>query len=117
MKMDKRLEQFRELMEVEQVWHDEELTAASLCDMMNIGKTTLSAMISQQYDSTFRDIINNYRIDAAKRYMQAHPKATQEIVAQHCGFRTAQYFNTQFKKVVGETPTMWLARNVTSDGK
>ncbi|MBQ0074203.1 MAG: AraC family transcriptional regulator [Prevotella sp.] len=110
-KMDKRLEQFRELMEVEQVWRDEELTSASLCEMMNIGKTTLSAMISQQYDTTFRDIINNYRIEAAKHYMQAHPKATQETIAQHCGFRNAQYFNTQFKKVVGETPTMWLTRN------
>lgn len=115
MKMDKRLEQFRELMEVKQVWRDEELTSASLCDMMNIGKTTLSAMISQQYDSTFRDIINNYRIEAAKRYMLDHPKATQETVAQECGFRTAQYFNTQFKKAVGETPAMWLASNVTTD--
>lgn len=117
MKMDKRLEHFRELMEVEQVWRDEELTAASLCDMMGIGKTTLSAMISQQYDSTFRDIVNNYRIEAAKRYMLEHPKATQEIVAQECGFRTAQYFNTQFKKLVGETPTMWLTSNVTADAK
>lgn len=114
-KMDKRLEQFRQLMEVEKVWKDEELTSALLCERMNIGKTTLSAMISQQYDSTFRDIINRYRIDEAKRYMLEHPKATQEVVAQHCGFRNAQYFNTQFKKVVGDTPAMWLASNVTAD--
>lgn len=117
MKMDKRMEQFRELMEVEQVWRDEELTSASLCERMNIGKTTLSAMISQQYGTTFRDIINNYRIEEAKRYMIEHPKATQEIVAQHCGFRNAQYYNTQFKKVVGETPAMWLAGYVAADAK
>lgn len=117
LKMDKRLEQFRELMEKKKVWRDEELTAASLCDMMGIGKTTLSAMISQQYDSTFRDFINNYRIEAAKRYMLDHPKATQETVAQKCGFRTAQYFNTQFKKAVGETPAMWFTHHATDDTK
>lgn len=117
LKMNKRLEQFRELMEKEEVWRDEELTAASLCDMMGIGKTTLSAMISQQYDSTFRDIINNYRIEAAKRYMLDHPKATQETVAQECGFRTAQYFNTQFKKAVGKTPAMWFTHHVTTNAE
>lgn len=97
-KMAGRVEQFRELMEKKQVWRDEGLTSASLCEMMGIGKTTLSAMISQQYDSTFRDIINNYRIEAAKRYMLENRKATLEIVAQECGFRNAQYFNTQFKR-------------------
>lgn len=108
-KMDKRLEQFRRLMEEEQVWKDEDLTATTLCERMGIGKTTLSAMINQQYDTTFRDIVNNYRIEAAKRFMKKNPQATQDIVAQQCGFKNAQYFNTQFKKVVGETPAMWLA--------
>lgn len=109
LKMDKRVELFRKLMEKNEVWRDEELTSSSLCEMMDIGKTTLSAMISQQYDSTFRDIINNYRIEAAKRYMVEHPKATQETIAQECGFKNAQYFNKQFKKIVGETPSIWLA--------
>lgn len=115
LKMNKRLEQFRELMEKEKVWRDEDLTSASLCEMMGIGKTTLSAMISQQYDSTFRDIVNGYRIEEAKRYMLENPKATQETVARHCGFKNAQYFNTQFKKLVGDTPAMWFATNAAAE--
>lgn len=112
-KMDKRIEQFRELMEDKKVWTDEDLTAQTICDMMDIGKTTLSALISQHYDSTFRDLVNQYRIEEAKKFMVENPKSTQEIVAEHCGFKNAQYFNTQFKKLVGETPAMWLASNHT----
>ena len=108
-KMDKRIEQFRELMEDKKIWMDEDLTAQTICDMMDIGKTTLSALIGQQYDSTLRDLINQYRIEEAKKFMAENPKSTQEIVAEHCGFKNAQYFNTQFKKLVGETPAMWLA--------
>lgn len=77
--------------------------------MMGVGKTTLSTLISQHYDATFRDLVNKYRIEEAKQFMAANPKETQETVALHCGFKNAQYFNTQFKKIVGETPAMWLA--------
>lgn len=112
LKMDKRQEQFRQLMEEEQVWRDEDLTSTSLCERMGIGKTTLSSMISQQYGTTLRDIVNGCRIEEAKRYMKKNPRATQEIVAQQCGFKNAQYFNTQFKKIVGGTPAMWLASHV-----
>lgn len=108
-KVDDRIEQFRELMEVKKIWRDEELTSQHVCEMMNIGKTTLSLLINQHYNIPFRDLINKYRIEEAKRYMTEHPTATQEVVAHHCGFKNAQYFNTQFKKTVGDTPAMWLA--------
>lgn len=108
-KVDKRVEQFRELMEVKKVWLDEDFSAQTLCDLMDIGRTTLSALINQHFDTTLRDMVNIYRIEEAKRYMKANPKATQEEVAQSCGFKSAQYFNTQFKKFVGDPPALWLA--------
>lgn len=108
-KVDGRIEQFKELMEVKKIWQNEELTSMHVCEMMNIGKTTLSLLINQHYNIPFRDIVNKYRIEEAKRYMTANPTATQDVVAHHCGFKNAQYFNTQFKKTVGDTPAMWLA--------
>lgn len=108
-KMDKRIEQFRKLMEEDKVWMDEDLTSQTICDTMGIGKSTLSVLISQYYDSTFRDLVNKYRIEEAIAFMKANPKATQETIALHCGFKNAQYFNTIFKKHTGETPAMWLA--------
>lgn len=108
-KVDDRIEQFRELMETKKIWRNEELTSQHVCEMMNIGKTTFSLLVNQYYNMPFRDLVNKYRIEEAKRYMIANPTATQEVVAQHCGFKNAQYFNAQFKKTVGDTPAMWLA--------
>lgn len=114
-KMEKRFNQFRELMEDKKVWMDEDLSAASLCEMLGVGRTTLSAIVSQMYDATLREVITRYRIEEAKEYMSANPKATQDTVAAHCGFRSAQYFNTQFKKLVGDTPSMWLASSQSEE--
>lgn len=108
-KPDDRIEQFKELMETKKIWRNEDLTSHHVCEMMNIGKTTFSLLVNQHYNMPFRDLVNKYRIEEAKRYMIANPTATQEVVAQHCGFKNAQYFNAQFKKTVGDTPAMWLA--------
>lgn len=106
-KADERIEMLHELMEVKKVWMNEELTSQDICDMMNIGKTTLSSLVNQHYSTTFRELVNTYRIEEAKQYIIANPTATQDVIAQHCGFKNAQYFNTLFKKYVGETPAMW----------
>lgn len=100
---------FRKMMEEDKLWKNEELNVAMICDMLEVGRTTLSSILNIEYGMPFREIVNQYRIEEAKTYMLAHPKATQEVIAEHCGFKNAQYFNTQFKKQVGDTPAMWLA--------
>lgn len=106
-RIGKRAEQLRLIMQEEKLWMDENLDAALLCEKMGISKATLSQIVSQSYDMSLRELIAKYRIEEAKSYMLSHPKATQETVAQHCGFKNAQYFNAQFKKLVGDTPAMW----------
>ena len=82
---------------------------------MGISRTTLTSVLIKHYDIPLRDIVNNYRIEEAKTYMETNPQATQEIVAQRCGFKNAQYFNFQFKKIAGSTPAIWLASRNNSE--
>ena len=103
------VERFVHLMVEERLYQRDDLTAETLCDLMGVRRTTLSTALNAHFDQPLRDIINHYRIEEAKRYMLAHPAATQEEVAAHCGFRNAQYLNTKFKHIVGHTPAMWLA--------
>lgn len=103
------IERFRKLMEEDAIWRDENLNMAQLCDMLGVGRTTLSTLLNMEYGVPFRDIVNNYRIEEAKNYMRCNPTATQDVVAEHCGFKNAQYLNTKFKERVGETPLIWLA--------
>lgn len=110
-------EQLDHLLKDEKIYKDENLTLNQLADRFGIGRTTLSHIISSQYGMPFRDIVSHYRIEEAKAFMQENPKATQETVAEHCGFKNAQYFNTKFKEVVGETPQMWLTSlNISNPG-
>lgn len=108
-KIDVVAERFVKLMEEDKLFQQEDLTAEKLCEIMGVGRTTLSTALNSHFDQPLRDIINHYRIEEAKRYMTAHPTATQEEVAAQCGFRNAQYLNLKFKSIVGQTPAMWLA--------
>lgn len=102
------LEMFNEKMKEEKIWKDENLNLSMLCEMLDVSRGTLSAILNMEYGIPFREIVNHYRIEEAKTFMQENPKATQETVAEYCGFKNAQYFNTKFKEVMGETPQMWL---------
>lgn len=110
MKHNMQAEQLRRLFEVEHIYKDDELTIASLADKMGIGRTTLSALVKAMHDMPFRDMLNNYRIEAVKQFMLSNPTATQEVIAQECGFKSSSYMNTKFKDITGETPSMWLAK-------
>lgn len=101
-------EQLKKLLEEEKIYKDEDLTLNHLAERFGIGRTTLSQMIASQYGMPFRDLLNSYRIEAAKQFMLANPTATQEVIAYECGFKNASYLNAKFKDVVGETPLMWL---------
>lgn len=107
-KVDIVATRFADLMENERIYLDEDLTLSTLCDRMNMGRTTVSNMINNNYGMSFRDVVNLYRIKAVKEYLLAHPTATQEAVASECGFKNAPSLNRKFKEIEGTTPLVWL---------
>lgn len=109
-KSEQQAEQLRYLLEKERIYKDENLTISTLSERMGLGRSTLSLMINTNYGMPFRDLVNKYRIEAAKQYMLAHRTATQEVIAMECGFKSASYLNCKFKEVEGVTPMMWLAQ-------
>lgn len=110
-KIDALAERFRVLMEEEKLYKDENLTAATLAERMEVGRTTLSVMINQKYGLPFRDLLNHYRIEAVKAYLMENPTATQETLAFECGFKYASALNRKFKEAEGETPFTWIAKH------
>lgn len=109
--IDSRIQKFEELMTVEKIWRDENLNAETICKRLGIGKTTFSQLVNLHYGMTLRELINQRRIEEAKVFMTENPGAKLEEVAEHCGFRNAQYFNTLFRKIVGVTPAAWRTGN------
>ena len=103
------LAKLRESMEVMHVYTNPDLTINDLADILETNRTSLSNLINQQYGVNFRELINRYRLIAAKEYMLEHPSATQKEIALEVGFRDATAFSHKFKALEGMSPMAWLA--------
>jgi len=101
----------RQAFDVDHVYRDPELSIVSLADHLGTNRTTLSLAINQVFGINFRQLVTNYRVEAAKRYMLEHPNATQDAIAVECGFSSAQTFNLKFKVATGQAPRAWLLTN------
>lgn len=102
----------REAFDTEQIYLDQRLSIQGMASLLSTNRTTLSLVIGKVYGTTFRQLVARYRIEAAKRYMLANVDAKQEVVAMECGFGTAQAFNQKFKEVEGESPRIWLMKQL-----
>lgn len=109
LKLETQGKKLRALFEEEKVFLNDELTLMTVADKLGVGRTTLSTIINIEYGMPFRDIVNHYRLEAAKEYMLQFPSATQESIAFECGFKDASSLNRKFKECEGCTPLMWLA--------
>lgn len=92
-------------------YKDEALSLQSMADRLGVSTRTLSSLVNNDFGAPFREILNRYRIEAAKKYMREHPDATQSAVAFQCGFKNDSVFNKKFKEAEGVTPLMWITRN------
>ncbi len=100
--------------EEEKIYKDPDLSLANMAERLNVNRTTLSNTINQHYGVSFREMLNNYRINAAKEYLKDNPSATQLEIAIACGFKSASSFNHKFKELTGETPSNWLLSNASA---
>lgn len=100
-----------ELFEVNEVYRMDNLTLDVLSEMTGIGRTTLSLLFKNHYGIAFREVVNNYRIAAVKKFLLENPTATQEAAAASCGFKDASSLNRKFREAENVTPLMWLTNN------
>ena len=109
-KNDLLIEKFERLMSVDKLYQNDDITMTAVAEQLQVSRTTLSNMINNHYGMPFRELLNHYRIEAAKQYLLNNPTATQEAVALECGFKNASALNRKFKDAEGDTPLMWLAK-------
>jgi AraC-like DNA-binding protein len=67
----------------------------------------LSTYINTYKHQTFRDWINELRIEEAKNLLLQYPEITGSEVAHQAGFSDRSHFLRQFKKHTGVSPTKW----------
>ncbi|MEZ4802319.1 MAG: helix-turn-helix domain-containing protein [Gelidibacter sp.] len=100
-------QRFIHLLEVEHLYKDESISLSTIAERLNISAGYFSQIINTLSDSNFSDLINQYRVEASKRYLTdaTYGNYTVEAIGYEAGFSSPSAFYAAFKKFSKETPT------------
>lgn len=93
------------LLEKEKIYQQPELKITDLCKKLNTNRTYLSNLINNDFQLSYNDFINQYRVNHAISMLQTESGKTQPLsdIAQASGFGSLSSFNRAFKKHKGVT--------------
>ena len=101
------LKRIDDLMNIEEIFRDPEMTLEKLSRNLGINYQQLSEIINTYYQVNFKAFLNRYRIEAAKRELIAEDKPNILFTAMNCGFNSKSAFNHNFLNATGKTPSQW----------
>ncbi|MBS1586447.1 MAG: helix-turn-helix transcriptional regulator [Bacteroidetes bacterium] len=98
------------MVEQEKLYLDPELTLANLSEKSGEPPFVISQVLNVALGKNFYELVNGYRVDAAKRLL-ANPDnqhLTILSIGFEAGFNSKTTFNSVFKKYTGQTPSEFL---------
>jgi len=97
-------------MEEDKLFLDTKLSISSLASQLGISQREISNTINHQFNSNFRDYINNYRVEEVKIKLSHSDFKHMSLlgVALESGFNSEASFYRLFKKHTGITPKEYL---------
>lgn len=100
-----------EMMKIKKPYLEPKLTLGTLADDLKISANHLSQIINQFEEKNFYDYINSYRVEEFKERALKPENSNYNIlsIAYDSGFNSKSSFNQVFKKIVGQTPSQYLA--------
>lgn len=104
---EKIIKELTELMTSETLYRDPNLTMPMVAKRLGILNHKLSQVINDHLDKNFPALINEYRIDEAKRMLISNDTFTLEAIGYECGFNSKSTFFSTFKKQTGLTPSQY----------
>lgn len=81
------------------------LSLRTLCERLRESPHYVSQVISQDLGTSFYELVNRQRIDAAKEALARDPERTVLEIALEAGFNSKSTFNAAFRQHAGITPT------------
>jgi len=98
------------ILETKQLFLEPDLSLQKLAQEINTKPNYLSQTINTIHNCNFREYINTYRINYAKK-MLINTALKIEAVAYESGFNTISTFNIAFKKETGLTPSQFRKKH------
>lgn len=91
-------------MEEDRIFTRSNLKLRDLCTHLNESTHYVSQVINQSLGTSFYELVNQYRIEAAKQLLLENPESSVLDVAMEVGFNSKSPFNSAFKKITSATP-------------
>ncbi|MDC6366839.1 MULTISPECIES: helix-turn-helix domain-containing protein [Flavobacteriaceae] len=106
------IQDIKKAIEMDKVYRNPKLTLDEFARTLNIPSYLVSRIIKREYEKTFPETINYFRInDAIRELEESTLKETKiESIAYTVGFNTPSAFYSAFKKETGTNPTEYLKR-------
>ncbi len=101
----------RSLMELEKLYQEPTFSRADLAREVGTSENTLSRVINSAFGKSFPRLLNDFRVEDAKRMLQ-DPDIPIQVLAFEAGFNSLASFNRVFREVTGETPSRYRSSTV-----
>ena len=91
-----------------------DLSLRDLSSRLNIHSNYISRIINEQFEMSYNDYINMYRIEEIKAKLTDPEKNSKTVleIMYETGFYSKSAFNTAFKKFTGTTPSEYRRAHV-----
>ncbi len=115
-KGQKYLKALEDYMVTSRPFLESKITLPQLADRLDIQPNNLSQVINENLGKNFYDFINEYRVEEFKRRITSDEGKNITLLglAYDSGFSSKSTFNEVFKKVTGQTPSVFYKQHLES---
>jgi AraC-like DNA-binding protein len=108
-------ERLMELMTIEEIYKDFDLSINDVAQKLSINIHQFSQFLNDKMGMEFRNFINKYRVEEAKRLLEEDDSQNIINICFHVGFSSKSAFNSAFRKFTGTTPTEYRNKKFKSN--
>lgn len=94
-----------DLFENQKIYLKENLNIIDLANLTGTNRTYISQMINNHYHQNFCTFVNTFRIEEIKKSILENPSYTNQILAEKCGFSSADSMKRVVKNISGLSVT------------
>lgn len=95
------------LMREQMVFKDSRISLEALANHLSLSTQKFSRFLNQVMNCDFRNFVNKYRIEEAKRLLLQEPDLSIKYICFEVGFQSKSTFHDAFKRFTGTTPTLF----------
>jgi AraC-like DNA-binding protein len=105
----------KQVFEKEHIHLESKLTIQDVALKVGTNRTYISSLINQHYGVNFCSFVNNLRVEEMERMMKENPKATNQMLAEACGFGSVDSLKRAVQSKTGLSISAWKRQHTSAE--